>query len=278
MTADLRATTTYRAPLAVRIAVVFAACLGIWALLNWLNTTIYGGELTIPVRLMNAALISGLAIPMVVLARAYLDRRPWAGLGLQPVRDAWRPLLIGIAAFAVPSALGLGVALSTGWVTLQAQVPMTHILGWAAALVVLVFFFEALPEELIFRGYLQRNLATVLPPWVAAIAQALLFTIFGTALWVATEGWGVLAERGTLFLGMGIVIGLLRIQTGSVWTPIGFHLAFQVLAQSLLSERVDTNNEAGLLLAGMVSAFVLATTVASVLHREKVNWSRPERE
>ncbi len=270
--------TTTRPPLIIRLVVVFVAASAIWALLGWLNDTVYEGRLTIAVRLANAALISGLVLPMVVAARRFLDRRPWHGLALQHPRSGWRPFLIGVLAFLLPSALGLGVALATGWVSLRAHVPPGTILGWAVLLVVLVFFFEALPEELIFRGYLQRNLATVMAPWVAALVQAVLFAVFGTALWVATEGWGVLAERGMLFLGMGVVLGLLRIQTGSVWTPIGFHLAFQVTAQSLLADRVGTDNETGLLLAGVVSAFVLGTTVVSFLHKDEANWSRPEPE
>lgn len=269
---------TTRAPLVVRIGLVLAAGVGIWALMSWLTANLYGGQLTIPVRLANAALISGLAIPMVILARRYLDRRSWSGIGLGMSARAWRPFLIGVLAFLAPSALGLLIALATGWLSLQAHVPMAHILGWAALLVVLVFFFEALPEELIFRGYLQRNLTTVMAPWLAAIAQAVLFAVFGTALWVASEGWGVLAERGIMFLAMAVVLGLLRIQTGSVWTPVGFHLAFQVVAQTVLSQRVGTDNEPGLMIAAIISAFVLGTTVVALLHRTEANWSRPEPE
>ena len=270
---------TARAPLAVRLALVFTTSLGIWALMSWLTANVYGGQATgIPVRVANAALISVLVIPMVILARRYLDHRSWAGIGLQVPKPAWRPFLIGMVAFLVPSAVGLGLALATGWVSLHAQVPVAHILGWAALLVGLVFFFEALPEELIFRGYLQRNLTTVLPPWLAAIAQAVLFSAFGAALWVASEGWGVLAERGIMFLAMAVVLGLLRIQTGSLWTPIGFHLAFQVVSQTVLGQRVGTDNEPGLMLTAIVSAFVLGTTVVSLLHRGETNWSRPEPE
>ena len=269
---------TTRAPLVVRIGLVLAAGVGIWDLMSWLTANLYGGQLTIPVRLANAALISGLAIPMVILVRRYLDRRAWSGIGLGMSARAWRPFLIGVLAFLAPSALGLLIALATGWLSLQAHVPMAHILGWAALLVVLVFFFEALPEELIFRGYLQRNLTTVMAPWLAAIAQAVLFAVFGTALWVASEGWGVLAERGIMFLAMAVVLGLLRIQTGSVWTPVGFHLAFQVVAQTVLSQRVGTDNEPGLMIAAIISAFVLGTTVVALLHRTEANWSRPEPE
>ncbi|WP_277209437.1 CPBP family intramembrane glutamic endopeptidase [Isoptericola croceus] len=265
-------------PLAFRLLVVFVGAVAIWALMRWLNETLLTDGLTIPVRLANAALVCGLSIPLIVLARRHLDRRPWAGLGLDPLRQAGRPFLVGVAAFLVPSAVGLTAALLTGWVDLQPQVPWATILGWAALLVMLVFFFEALPEELIFRGYLQRNLSTVTAPWVAALGQAVLFTAFGAGLWVASEGWGVLAERGVMFFAVAVVLGLLRVQTGSLWTPIGFHLAFQVVAQSLLGERMSTSNEGGLMLTAIISAFVLATTVTAFLLPREVNWSRPEPE
>ncbi|GAA1988496.1 type II CAAX endopeptidase family protein [Isoptericola halotolerans] len=272
-------TTTARgAPLVVRLLAVLVGATAIWAAMGWINDALFADDLTIPVRFLNAALISGLAVPMVVLARRHLDRRPFGGLGLDPWRRAGRPFLVGVAAFALPSALGLGVALLTGWVDLQPQVPWATIVGWAALRVVLVFFFEALPEELIFRGHLQRNLTTAMPPWVAAIVQAVLFSVFGTGLWVATEGWGVLAERGVMFFAVGVVLGLLRIQTGSLWTPIGFHVAFQVVAQSVLGERLSTSNESGLMLAAVISSFVLATTVAAFLDPRDVNWSHREPE
>ena len=251
--------------------------MSVWALMSWLNDTVVTGDLTVPVRAMNAVLISALAVPLVVVARRRLDRRPWAGLGLDRLSRAARPFLVGVAAFLVPSAIGLTVALLTGWTDLRPQVPWSTIVGWAGLLVVLVFF-EALPEELIFRGYLQRNLMTAMAPWAAAMVQAALFTVFGVALWVASAGWGVLAERGLLFFGFGVVLGLLRLQTGSVWTPIGFPLAFQGVAQSLLSDRMSTSSSDALMLSAFVSAFVLATTLVAFWSPRAVNWSRPEPE
>ena len=224
-------------PFTIRILIVFAGTVTIWALMRWASSTFGDDELTIPTRFMNALLVCGLAVPMVIAARRHLDHRPFADLGLESPRRAWQPFLVGVAAFVVPSGLGLTIALATGWVDLQPQVPWTTILGWAALLIALVFAFEALPEELIFRGYLQRNLTTVMPPWVAVLGQAVLFTAFGTGLWVASEGWDVLPDRGIMFFTVAVVLGLLHIQTGSLWTPIGFHLAFQVMAQSLLNDR-----------------------------------------
>ncbi|AUH40317.1 hypothetical protein CXR04_08720 [Streptomyces sp. CMB-StM0423] len=47
--------------------------------------------------------------------------------------------------------------------------------GRGAMLLVLVFLYEALPEELVFRGYLQRNLHTELPAGQAVVVQGVLF-------------------------------------------------------------------------------------------------------
>ncbi len=269
---------TPRINLAVRIAVVLVGATAIWLAMLTLSRALFDGELSIPARLFNAALISALAVPMVIAARRYLDRRSVRSLGYEPLRGAARPFLIGVIAFAAPSLLGLTVALLGGWLILEPTVPWLHIAGWATLLIVLVFFFEAWPEELIFRGYLQRNLTTVLKPWMAAIVQAVLFTIFGVTLWVITEGWGVLGERGLMFLGIGVIMGLIRIQTGSVWAPIGFHLAFQVIAQSLLSDRVSASSEAVLMFSTIVVSFVLATTIVAFLDKREVNYSTPEPE
>lgn len=89
----------------------------------------------------------------------------------------------------------------------------------------LVFLFEALPEGLIFRGYLYRNRADHLPRWFAVAGQAVLFTAFG-----ALVGDGSV-ERIVVLLTFGLTLGALRVVTGSLWAPIGFHLAFQYVTQ-----------------------------------------------
>lgn len=274
MTADPLA---YARPgLFLRVTVVMAGSVTIWALMLWVSATAFGDSLTRTNRVVNALLVFALAVPMVVAARRYLDRRPWAGLAMAGPSGAWPSFLAGVAAFMLPSAIGTAVALSAGWLRLSSRVSLIDGIAWVTLLVALVFVFEAFPEELIFRGYIFRNLAAEMPPWLALIGQALLFTVFGTALWVIAEGWGVLAERFGLFLSMAVVIGILRVTTGSVWTCIGFHLAFQVVAQSLLGARVWTDDETVLVLAAIIVPFVLAIPVARMLLRTEANWSLPE--
>lgn len=143
----------------------------------------------------------------------------------------------------------------------------------------LVLVYEAFPEELIFRGYVYRNLTAAMAPWLAVVAQALVFAAFGTTLWVITSGLGVLLERLVLFFAMAVVLGCIRLIAGSIWAAVGFHLAFQVFMQLGLSGRyldVTVSNENVFLAATALVAFVTAALVAGFLWRGQENWTRPE--
>ncbi|WP_232665233.1 CPBP family intramembrane glutamic endopeptidase [Pseudonocardia sp. TRM90224] len=216
-----------RPALGWRIAAVFVGVVAIWLLvikgLDPFFGPAYEDRLGHAVR---AVLVAVLAVPLVLLARRHLDRRPIAGLGLAGPR--LRPLLFGMACWAVPAALGILVSTLAGWgsITIGALDAPTLVL--IVALPVLVVLYEALPEELIFRGYLYRNLATRLPRWAAVIGQAVLFTAWG-GLIGAADGW----ERYLLFFTFSIVLGVLRVVTGSLWATMGFHLAFQWFTQWL---------------------------------------------
>lgn len=260
-----------------RIAAVLGGTIVIWSLMVWVSFSVFGGEVTPASRIVCALLVFCLAVPMIVFARRFLDRRAWATLNLQGWSGAWRPFLVGVAAFGIPSALGLGIAVLAGQLRITSSLQPLELAAAIAFTIVTVLMLEAIPEELIFRGYVYRNLSAAIAPIAAVLVQALLFAVLGTILWVATAGWGVLLERGALFLAMGVVLGILRLIAGSVWTPIGFHLAFQVMAQTLLTQPgIEVSDPGAVTIAGMVPAFVFAITIALVLTRAKPNWRVPE--
>lgn len=269
-----RNTEAPRAGLPLRVGVVFAGAAAIWLLIVYVNVVLLHNDDSLAVRLLNAALASTLGVTLVVVARRHLDHRRFDGLGLTITRKAWIPFAVGVAAFLLPSLAGLGIAILAGWIRLSLAVSPSDLLASVAMLVLTVFLYEALPEELIFRGYLYRNLSAAAPPWLAALGQAILFALFGTALWVLTSGWGVLVERGAIFLFMAIVLGIIRIVSGSVWTCIGFHWAFQLTAQTLLGPNIEARGPVELF--GIVTAFVLGTMVVSLMLRRRANWTRPE--
>lgn len=264
-----------RPGLPLRIGAVTAGAVLLWSGLLLVNDLLLTepGSRGNAAHWANAVVIAVLGTALVWAARRYLDRRPWSGLGLTGPRDAWWPFLVGALSWLLPAAVGLGVALALG-ASVTPAVPLTEIVLSLAALTVLVLLYEAVPEELIFRGYLFRNLTTAMSAWVAMFAQAALFTLWGTGLWVLTGGWDVLAERLPLFLGMGVVLGCLRVVTGNVWACVGFHLAFQVAAQGLLNwDLFEVGGLDTVMGTVFLLPFALGVTVTMLFLRDTGTWS-----
>lgn len=268
-------------PLLPRILIVAVGALVIWLVIAALGTALWGEEMSLSRHVANALVTCILAILLVVSARRLLDRRPVVTLGLPLGLPALRDLLCGVLTWLLPAAAGVGVALVAGWLRIEIEAALLDVVGAVLLLTVLVFVYEAFPEELIFRGYIYRNLAIVVAPWLAVLMQALTFAAFGTALWVVGSGWEVLAERFVLFLGLAVVTGCLRLIAGTVWAGMGFHLAFQVTMQLFLSGRyldVALSDEMVFVVATAVVAFASAVTIAGTLWRGPQNWSHREPE
>lgn len=111
------------------------------------------------------------------------------------------------------------------------RVPPAEVVGVLIGLTALVLLYEAIPEELVFRGFLYTALAGRWSPAVAVGGQAVLFTVWGTVI-----GASASIDRIVLFAVFAALLGALRAVTGSVWTCMGFHTAFQVTAQLLTGD------------------------------------------
>jgi membrane protease YdiL (CAAX protease family) len=221
-----RGTQHARLALPWRLAIVFGwVTVASWAVFHAANG-IWGTGYDRTSHVARAVAMLVLVVPAVLVACRYLDRATLSGIGLTALRRGWRPLLFGMACWLVPAAAGIATCAGFGWIEMTALAPPMEILWTVGQLLVLVLIFEALPEELVFRGYLQSNLATRWGPWPAIWAQAALFTGWGVV-----NGGDVTLERTALFLTFAVVMGRLRLITGTVWAPIGFHLAFQTVAQ-----------------------------------------------
>ncbi|WP_143728258.1 CPBP family intramembrane glutamic endopeptidase [Micromonospora cremea] len=269
---DPRATRDARPALPWRILIVFAGTVLVWLFVY--HGALLGRDYDRPTHVARAILTTLLVVPLVVVARRLLDRRPWTGLGLPSLRTGWRPLLLGMACWLVPAALGFALCLGFGWVEISPRTSAADALRVAALLVVLVLLYEALPEELVFRGYLQRNLATRLPAWQAVIGQAVLFTLFGFLVGAATS-----ADRLLLFFVFALFLGAFRVATGDIWAGIGFHLAFQTVAQ-LFGDVGAVFDVVGADVLGLVALggvpFALGWMAVERLHRGRLNWQALE--
>ncbi|GAB3165179.1 hypothetical protein GCM10027059_22490 [Myceligenerans halotolerans] len=117
---------------------------------------------------------------------------------------------------------------------------------------------EAIPEEVVFRGYVTTVLGSVTRGWWVITIQAVLFTLFAGAL---RQHWNPMDL--SLFLAMGIGFGYLRMITGSVWMPVGFHTAFQTGSQLVLTH--DAVEFTGGQIAGMLALGAVPFAVAAVV-------------
>ncbi|GAA2685319.1 type II CAAX endopeptidase family protein [Streptomyces aculeolatus] len=253
----------------LRVLTVFAAAVLLWLFVFY--GTPLGRDYDRPTHAARAVLTTVLVVPAVVLARRLLDRRPWHGIGLPLSRTAARHFLLGAACWLLPAAAGFALCLGTGWVEVTRREPVAEVAGVAAMLVVLVFLYEALPEELVFRGYLQRNLLTALPAGRTVVGQAVLFMLFGFLVGVARSPF-----RLFLFFAFGLLLGAFRVATGDIWTGIGFHVAYQSAAQLFLGEgaafEVSGEGAFGALALGGLPFFA-AWTYLSRRHRDRLDWS-----
>lgn len=252
-----------------RIAIVFAGATLIWLLIVYVNQTVFGPEYDRTGHVVNAVLASLLTVPLVVLARRILDKRPLAGHGLPSLRTGWRSFLLGMGCYLFPAGIGLAAVLALGWVEISVETTPADLLSGLAGLMVLVLLYEALPEELIFRGYVYRNLNVSFPRWSAVAGQAVLFTLWGVAIGAASA-----IERVTIFFFMAAVIGMIRAITGDVWACIGFHLAFQTVQQLFAGQwvgdpfAVSNPGTLAMIAFGLVPLSLAVLTLELVVRKE----------
>lgn len=147
---------------------------------------------------------------------------------LEGWKDVARKTGAGAAAYAVPAVVGVVVAGFAGWAMLTFQASPGELAVKVAALTALVLLAEALPEELIFRGYIFSELSASFGAWVTVLLQAVIFTIFALLIGAAPT----LLDASFIFT-FGMVLGVLRSVSGSLWMAVGFHLAFMLAVQAL---------------------------------------------
>ena len=263
-----------RFTLAWRIGIVFVAVTLIWLVMHALANMIFGDEYSRSNHSFRAIVTLSLVIPLIVFARRWLDRRPLAGLALESIRQGWRPLLVGLVCWLIPATFGVIVCVTFGWTEISLNQPLSETLLLAMGLIVLVFIYEALPEELIFRGYFYRNLTTAMPRWKAVLVQAILFVVWGLL-----NGGPNSLDRSLLFFVAGIVLGVFRVVTGSIWASIGFHLAFQTVAQlfgSIGDQFTVTESEALTLVAFGILPFATGITLLNTIYKDRPSWHEHE--
>jgi uncharacterized protein len=169
-----------------------------------------------------------LSFLLVFACRRLIDRRSFESLGFHP-EHFYPDSVIGFA---------LGTLLvSTGALVLYYM----DNLKWTSVIYnprdflfsLLLLTMIAVSEELVFRGYVLRNMMKSFNKWAALFISALLFSI------VHFSNLGI-ASLGMVntFLG-GLVLGIAYIITQSLWLPIFFHLSWNFMQGPVLGFHVS---------------------------------------
>nr|WP_225445980.1 CPBP family intramembrane glutamic endopeptidase [Paenibacillus arenosi] len=152
----------------------------------------------------------------------------WNQLGQTTVKKNIFSFLLGFLLWAIPASIGLFICIRIGWVSISVTTDLNFLLQSILILFITVFLIEALPEELIFRGYIYRYLHACFPHWATILLQALLFSLFAYCIGAIYS-----LEQLQFIPGFAIILGMLRAISGNVWTSIGFHAAIMTATQIL---------------------------------------------
>lgn len=195
---------------------------------------------------IQALLMTGMVVAGISWLRLRLDKGTPESIGTGKLRDTLNKLMMGMGLVIVPVIITLAFIGKFGWGELQfnatPEILLTAFTGIGA-----VFFFEALPEELVFRGYIYSNLNTKFSRWKSAVLAVLLFAAVPLLLLpVQQYVLGMNIQLGNAsrieisyvitMLFFGAFVQYLRIITGSIWTGIGFHLVF-VYSNHLIGQK-----------------------------------------
>ena len=192
-------------------------------------------------KLIQGLVMSGLVVPPIL----YLYQHVYRLTGVKPKKPvySWKSgyhFITGVLLAIVLASLGFMIATSQGWIIIEQWHTPDH---WFAALLInslIAFLYEALPEELALRGMIYDVLRHRFSTWLAVLFQTLLFVCVPIAVHQIEAIVGLAPGNVInlpyiiLILCFGICLQLLRLWTGSLWTTIGFHLAFLEISRFVI--------------------------------------------
>ncbi|MCY8059631.1 type II CAAX endopeptidase family protein [Bacillus spizizenii] len=176
---------------------------------------------------IQAGLVTLITVPLLYILFKRFSSRPFYSIGL----SGWRQTIMGAMYVIVLSASGFAIAHFFGWIKVTQFHFSAHLVTVLLLNMIIAFFYEAFPEELTFRGTMYYALNRRFNCFIALLLQPILFvlaplTVSGLQYIAGIESPAITLDYIVLLLSFGFILQLLRIATGSLWTSIGFHLAF----------------------------------------------------
>ncbi len=185
---------------------------------------------------LQAIIMSGLVVSGIWFIRKYVDPGIPLRIGIGNFKNALIKLLTGIGLVLLPLFTSIVCTLLFGWGNVNFNVNESTFYNVLTGISI-VFLFEALPEELGFRGYIYSQLNVSLKRWLSALITVGLFVLLPIILVPIQEHilgmdiyvGGSNAITGSYIITMiffGAFVQYLRVLTKLIWMGIGFHLMF----------------------------------------------------
>jgi membrane protease YdiL (CAAX protease family) len=156
-------------------------------------------------------------LTVLYLFMRFVEKRKFKELGLK-IKDRGFDLLAGVIIGLIVMATGFFLLIVLNETNVQNfNLDLEEVL-----LSIGVFMAVSISEELLCRGYIQRNLMYSFNNYIALIVSSLLFALahsFNPNLsWIALAG----------LFGAGILLGLSYIYTKNLWFPISLHFSWNL--------------------------------------------------
>ncbi len=165
---------------------------------------------------------SGNCLAMILAANIVLrwvDRRPFALLGLNLLQGWRRDFGIGLIIGIVMISVTLALLWAGGWMSLSLN-DITPILLGGITKALLLFFVAALMEELLLRGYPLQAFIEGSRVWIAVILLSSIFSVMHL-----DNPDSTIPSSLNIFLA-GILLSVCYLKTRSLWLPTGLHLGW----------------------------------------------------
>jgi hypothetical protein len=167
------------------------------------------------------------------VAGRWIDRRRFGSFGLDIGPQWWLELFAGLVLGAMLISAVFGLELLLGFLTIDevGYVAMAGSLPWALTVSTLGYLLVAVSEELLFRGYLLKNVAEAGSPWVGPRRALLVGTVVSSVAFAGVHAGNPAATpTSTVALGvLGVLFSVAYVYTGELALPVGLHLTWNVV-------------------------------------------------
>lgn len=274
-----------------KVLIAFAIAILYTSLSVWLAERIFEEAQTIQIAKSLITVI--FVVTGVLLLRRYKDKGTPKSIGVGNPKQAILYFGLGASLIIAPISITLFFTKIFGWstITFNAELLSEKVLLFGMLSVLL---FEAIPEELLFRGYIYSNLNTRFKRWKSALMTIGLFVIspfffvfiqnhvFGLGERQVGHAMGITPSYILTLFFFGLFNQYLRILTKSVWAGIGFHLVFVYMnwligpdASHLV--QLDINDQTETPMQITMLAVYLLTFIALLLYPrlrgQKIGWN-----